>query len=202
MHVAYTATGPGGGSVRLRTIGRDGALSPEIRVADGIGTREADYGSVAPLVFLPRTGATVILYRTANAFLHARRLEPRGERHGQVRLTDPVRVTDRRVAQNAVDSDQVGADAIGYQDEVHVLFIDEATGAIHYVRSPAPGEWSATRPVVEDVAGQWVRGTLIRTERGEPAYGFVYDAGSDGGSGMNRYGEVPVAPATTAGPGS
>jgi hypothetical protein len=29
---------------------------------------------------------------------------------------------------------------------------------------------------------------------GEPIYGFVYDAGSDGGSGMNRYGAVVLGP--------
>ena len=32
----------------------------------------------------------------------------------------------------------------------------------------------------------------IRRPDGTTAYGFVYDAGSDGGSGMNWYREVPL----------
>jgi hypothetical protein len=55
------------------------------------------------------------------------------------------------------------------------------------------GVWSPARPVVEDVRAQWVRGALVRRYDDSAAYGFVYDAGSDGGSGMNRYGEIALA---------
>jgi hypothetical protein len=97
------------------------------------------------------------------------------------------------VVQNAVDSDQVGADAVADGSSVHALFIDEATGHLYHAQSHASGAWSTALPVVEGVRAQWVRGARLRGAGGLPVYGFVYDAGSDGGSGMNRYGEVPLS---------
>jgi hypothetical protein len=46
--------------------------------------------------------------------------------------------------------------------------------------------------VVEGVTAQWVRGAVVGRGDGMRVYGFVYDAGSDGGSGMNRYAEVEL----------
>ena len=95
------------------------------------------------------------------------------------------------VVQNAVDSDQVGADAIVDRDTLHVLFIDAATGHLLHVAG-RDGEWSAPDPVVTDGTVQWVRGRVIETPDGARVYGFVFDAGSNGGSGMNRYAELPL----------
>jgi hypothetical protein len=103
-------------------------------------------------------------------------------------------VTERRVAQSPVDSDQAGGDAIAHDGAVHVLFIDEDTRDLFHVRSPAAGVWERAAPVVEGIDAQWVRGNRIRGADGATVYGFVYDAGSDGGSGMNRYAEVALDP--------
>jgi hypothetical protein len=45
---------------------------------------------------------------------------------------------------------------------------------------------------VGDILGSWVRGNLYTNADGAKVYGFVYDAGSDGGAGMNRYGEIEL----------
>lgn len=186
VHLAYTARDGTEGSAWIRGIGADGSLAPPLLLARGLGSAESDVGSVAPLVPLPAVGQVVVPYRLADGRLWERRLRDDGS------LTAPVRVTERRVAQNAVDSDQVGADAVGAGDRVHVLFIDDATGSIHHTWSDGGGAWSEPAPVVEGVTAQWVRGARVERPDGTAAYGFVYDAGSDGGSGMNRYAEVPL----------
>ena len=188
VQLAYTAGDGTQRSVWTRTIGPDGALGPAWLVDTGAGAREEDSGAVLPLVYLPETGETVILYRLADGALWERRIGRTGP------PTPPVRVTDRRVAQSPVDSDQAGGDAIGRGGAVHVLFIDEETRDLFHVRRDAAGAWEPALPVVAGIDAQWVRGNLLRRPDGAEVYGFVYDAGSDGGSGMNRYGEVPLDP--------
>jgi len=60
---------------------------------------------------------------------------------------------------------------------------------LYHTRSDTAGTWTPATLQVDSVSTQWVRGQPVRQER---AYGYVYDAGSNGGSGMNWYGEVPV----------
>ena len=101
-------------------------------------------------------------------------------------------ISQRTVTQNAVDSDQVGADLVEHEGRLHLLFLDQETGSIYHTQSSEAGVWSAAEPVVEGIRGQWVRGQLVTKPDGRVVYGFVYDASSDGGSGMNRYGEVDL----------
>jgi hypothetical protein len=188
VHLAYTGSdGAGGRAVFARRIEADGTLSPAARIADGMGTRPEDVGAVLPLVFLPATDCLAIIYRIAKGELWERRLCDRNA------PSPALRVTSRPVVQNAVDSDQVGADAISIGSEVHVLFIDERSRDIYHTRSAAPGQWTTPAPIVTNVNAQWLRGAPVRRSDGSVVYGFVYDAGSDGGSGMNRYAEVLTA---------
>ena len=48
--------------------------------------------------------------------------------------------------------------------------------------------------MVDRIDAQWVRGAVVEGRGGQPVYAFIYDAGSNGGSGMNRYGEIPLDP--------
>ena len=154
-------------------------------MADGLGTAESDVGAVLPLVVLD-SGEVVVLYRLADGGLWERRIT------GDA-ITPPVRVADRPVVQNAVDSEQVGADAIADGGAAHVLFIEEGTGHLYHTRSDAAGAWSTPELLADDVRAQWVRGRRLERPDGSSVYGYVVDAGSDGGSGANRYGEVPLA---------
>jgi hypothetical protein len=186
VHLAYTASDGVEGSVWSRTIDADGSLGPAELISTGVGTGEEDVGAVLPLVYLAEIDAVVVLYRLADGGLWERRITGAG------RPTRPVRVTDRPVVQSAVDSDQVGADAIGDGATVHVLFIDEETRALYHVRSGPTRAWDPAARVVDGIDAQWVRGARLLTRGGSAVYGFVFDAGSDGGSGMNHYGEVPL----------
>jgi len=184
VHLAYTASD---GSGWLRTMGIDESIGAAVRFTDQLGTGESDVGALLPLQVLekPAGDTVVVLYRAADGRLYERRLRPDG------RLSDSVQLSPQAVAQNAVDSDQVGADVVVDGDRLHVLFIDADTGHLHHVRG-REGEWGASQAVITDATVQWVRGQVIETEHGHRVYGFVYDAGSSGGSGMNRYAEIPL----------
>lgn len=185
VHVAYTDRG---GNVWYRTVRPDGSLTPRVQVTSQIGTEETDVGSVLPLVFLHETNTVIVIYRRADGTLWERSIQDDGT------LSAASRVTEDRVVQNAVDSDQVGADAIAAAGSVHVLFIAADSRHIHYTKRDATGSWSAPELVVDGVNAQWVRGLPIRRGAEAPSvYGFVYDAGSNGGSGMNMYAEHPLS---------
>ena len=184
VHLAYTARD---GTAWYRRIQPDGTLTPRVAIASDIGTTEADVGSVLPLVVLPETNTVVILYRRADGTLWERRIVEGGA------PTAPVQVTERTVVQNAVDSDQVGADAIAVEGTVHLLFIEDGSGHIYHTQSVAGGIWTLATLQVNSVNAQWVRGQPMTRGSGARAmYGFVYDGGSNGGSGLNRYAEVPL----------
>ncbi len=71
------------------------------------------------------------------------------------------------------------------------MFIEDDTGSIYHTHTNDFGEWQPSTLLVDRINGSWVRGTLLTRDDGVAVYGYVYDAGSEGGSGMNRYGEVP-----------
>jgi len=187
VHLAYTAGDGARRSAWLTTFLPDGTFGEASRLADGIGPAEEEGGALAPLAHLEEDGSVVVLYRLADGSLHERRVATDGS------LSAPVRVTERRVVQNGSDSDQVGADAVVHDGTVHVLFIDEETRDLWHTSSAAAGVWTPARPVVEGINAQWIRGAVLRGSAGAPVYGFVYDAGSDGGSGMNHYDEVRLS---------
>jgi hypothetical protein len=188
VHLAYTRRD---GTAWYRQILPDGTATEPQQVAAGLGTRVEDVGSVLPLVHLAESNTTVIVYRTADGLLQSRRV-----RDGA--LSSPVQVTERTTVQNAVDADQVGADAVAINGSVHVLFIEDGTSRIFHTRAGSDRTWTPAEVAVDSVYGrsitaQWVRGQPISRGNASPmAYGFVYDAGSNGGSGLNVYDEVPV----------
>lgn len=63
---------------------------------------------------------------------------------------------------NADDAEQVGADAVGYGDSVHVLFIEEDTGRLFHTRRNGEGDWSEPTLEVDGEEVLWVRGTVIK----------------------------------------
>jgi hypothetical protein len=188
VHLSYTRSD---GTAWYRRIRPDGSATSPQQVAAGLGTAETDIGSVLPLVYLPNTNTTVILYRTADGILRERRIQ-------DGTLREPVQVTERAVVQSAVDSDQTGADAIGIDSSVHVLFIEEGTGRLFHTSADDDRVWSPASVQVDSVYGQpvntqWVRGQPVTPQGASaPVYGFVYDGGSNGGSGLNIYDEVPL----------
>ncbi|GAC13929.1 hypothetical protein [Aliiglaciecola lipolytica] len=182
VHLAYTSID---GSAWYLQILANGQLTERTLVASGLGTEVEDAGSILPLVYLDELDMVSIIYRLSNGELWERLGDAKGK------LSKAIQVTRRSVVQNAADSEQVGADAIGYGSSVHVVFIEQDTGRIfHTYRNE--NTWSEPSLQVDGVNALWVRGNLIKKTDQGAVYGYIYDAGSMGGSGMNKYAEVAL----------
>jgi hypothetical protein len=181
VHLAYYGVD---GTIWYRRLLRDGTFTPQQQLATGAGTTRAVYGAVLPLLFIPDTNTVVVLYRLGDGRLWERRIVNEG------RPTPAVRVADQAVVTNAVDSQQPGADAVLDGGTVHLLFIDEATRSI--LGTHDRGGWQPPTRRVDGIRGQWVRGNVYTRPDGRRVYGYVYDAGSNGGSGMNEYEELVI----------
>jgi len=181
VHLAYYRAD---GTLWYRRLLPNGSVTAAVRLADGAGMSRANYGSVLPLVYLPASDTAVVLYRLAEGRLWERRIA-RGSAP-----TPAVAVTDRTVVQNAVDSQQAGADVVADGENLHVLFIDETTRDIY--STDDRGGWQPSVRRVGEVDAAWVRGGLLRRQNVKRTYGYIFDAGSGGGAGMNRFGEFEV----------
>jgi hypothetical protein len=179
VHLAYYGTD---GTIWYRRLRRDGTLTAREQLASGAGTTRAEYGAVLPLVYLSQTDTVVILYRLANGRLWERRIVAEGP------PTPAVRVTDRDVIRNAVDSQQPAADAVADGSTVRVLFIEPTSRSIFSTHDR--GGWQPSVRRVDGILGSWVRGNIYPRRDGVRVYGYIYDAGSDGGAGMNRCAEI------------
>jgi hypothetical protein len=179
IHLAYCGTE---GRIWYRRLLPDGRFTAREELASGAGTSQAEYGAVLPLVFIPETNTAVIIYRLASGRLWERRVVNEGP------PSAPIRVTDRDVIRDAVDSQQPGADAVRDGRTVHVLFIEQSSRGIFSTHDR--GGWQASTPRIEGILGSWVRGNVYTRRDGAKVYGYIYDAGSDGGAGMNRFGEI------------
>ena len=179
VHVAYYGMD---GTIWYRRLLRDGTLTPRQQLASGLDTSRAEYGAVLPLVFIPRSNTVVIVYRQADGRLWERRVI------GEGAPTPAVRVTDRPVVQDAVDSQQPAADAALDGETVRVLFVEEASRGIFSTHDS--GSWQPSSLRVHGILGSWIRGAVYTRPDGRRVYGYIYDAGSDGGAGMNRFAEI------------
>ncbi len=170
----------------IRHVFPDGNLGERVVFSAKLGTLDAENGAILPLVPFSDSGETVVVYREQSGYLYERRFSSSGV------LSDPVLVTPLTVITDAVDSEQVGADMVLHGDVIHLLFIESESRSIFHTQSGQPGVWSAPTPVVEGIQGSWVRGSVHQDTNGNPVYGFIYDAGSNGGSGFNRYFALPL----------
>ena len=91
---------------------------------------------------------------------------------------------------DAVDSQQPGPDVVREGETLHVLFIDEATRSLYHTHDR--GGWQPAVLRVDGIEAGWVRGNVYTRPDGVRVYGYIYDAGSEGGAGMNRFGEIEL----------
>jgi len=181
IHLAYYGMD---GSLWHRRLMPDNTLTERQQLAAGLETAKADFGSVLPLTFIPETDTVVVIYRLADGRLWERRIT------GEAPPRAPVMVTDRDVVADAVDSQQPGADVVVDGNTTHVLFIDASTRALFSTQDNNGWRPSALR--IGDITGSWVRGNIYTRSDGVRVYGYIYDAGSEGGSGMNRFAEIEL----------
>jgi hypothetical protein len=164
----------------------DGRLTPRQVLSTRLGSDDSENGAILPLVVLPQTSTTVVLYREESGILYERRFSSKGE------LSGPVKVSSLPVVTNAVDSEQVGADLIRHGSTLHLLFIEAESRSIFHSYSKQPGLWSQPQLLIDAIDGSWLRGSLHQDEEGRAVYGFIYDGGSQGGAGVNQYFPLPL----------
>lgn len=181
--LAYTALN---GQGFVRHLLADNTLTERQELSADLGTRDVDNGAIAPLLIDPADGDSIIVYRESDGILYERRLSHSGD------LSPAVSISDLKAVTGAVDSEQVGADLVLHEGVLHLLFIEQGSRSIYHTQSSEPGVWSTPELVVDNIEGGWVRGTVHHNAEGEAVYGFVYDAGSKGGSGFNRYLALPL----------
>ena len=105
--------------------------------------------------------------------------------------TPAVQVTDRVVMQDAVDSQQPGGRRrAGWQRRFRFCLSRSRRGSIFSTHD-------RTRLATVEAAGRQIRRFVGPRERVHPSgrvkvYGYIYDAGSDGGAGMNRFAEIEL----------
>jgi len=180
VYLCYT-DGEGNGWVQLYE--KTGRKGEPVLLTSNLGTAESDVGSILTPVFFDET--VVIVFREHDGSLNERRLNPEtGE------LSDPVRVIAGPVVQNAVDSDQTCADLVVQNDALHLFYVPEDSHDLFYTTWTRPDNWSKPISIVQGIEGSWIRANSLE----DGHIGFVYDAGSQGGSGMNRYGLIRKSP--------
>lgn len=178
IHLAYYG---GDGTIWYRSLDARNTLGPEVKLAKNVGTTSDAFGSVLPLVYLESKETVVIAYQLADLVLYERRINKDGE------ASDPVKITTRKIVREAADSQQPGADLVKIGNEVCALFIDDQTGEIYSATSR--DGWAKSTLRVPNVKGNWIRATAERLPNGKFNVRFIYDTGSGGGAGMNRYSE-------------
>lgn len=164
----------------------DNSLTPAQQFAHNLGTTEDETVAILPLVYLPVTKTTVAVFRQADGYLY---LSPRSSDNT---WSEPFRISDRPIVTNPVDSDQAGADAVAWNDKIVVSFIGEEDRSIYLSVIENFDQVPAARLIVSDIDGSWVRGNILRHQKNSPVYGIIYDAGSKGGSGFNKYLSLPL----------
>jgi len=182
IHLAYFSDD---GRIWYRRLMPDGTLTAAQLLAEGAGTSRAEYGAVLPLAYDLRSDTVIIVYRLADGTLWERRVSNSGE------PTPAVLVSPQRVITDAVDSQQPAADVVVDGEAAHVLFVAEDSRGIFSTREDG-GRWRTPVLKVDGIEGSWVRGNVLERPDGSRVYGYVYDAGSEGGSGLNRYAELPL----------
>lgn len=182
VHLAYYSPD---GSVWYRRLDRKGALSKPQRLASGLARSKSMWGSVLPLLYHSKTDTVFIVYRQKDGALRERRIVGGGD------PTPAVKATDRAVIQNAVDSQQPAADVVLDGETLHILFVEQSSRSLYVTRYD--GGWQRSKLLVDGIRGSWIRGSVYARPDGKRVLGYVYDAGSEGGAGMNRFGELTLS---------
>ena len=186
IHIVYLEADPQTqGTLWYRRLDPNNGLDTRVRLADGLGISRDEYGPVLPLVYQSETDTLTVVYRLQDGILWERQII-----EGQ--LSAPVPVSAQTVPINPVDSQQATADLVSSPFGLHVLFADAQSGSL-YSTDKCDGVWTEPVEQVGDINTSWVRGTVYPNADDEWVYGYVYDAGSNGGAGLIRYGEVKLA---------
>ncbi|MFW5656373.1 MAG: exo-alpha-sialidase [Bacteroidota bacterium] len=178
VDIAYKSTD---GKGWCRQLLPDNTFTKPQKFTDDLGTTENEAIAILPLVYLDAPGTTLAVFRQSDGYLYGSFRSKNNE------WAKPFRISDRPVVTNAVDSDQPGADVVVYGDKIYIAFISQDDRDIYFSALTDFQTAPAATKIVPDINGSWVRGQILMHQPESPCYGIIYDAGSKGGSGYNKY---------------
>ncbi len=158
----------------------DNTLTPPQIFAYNLGTSEDENIAILPLVYLPEKETTIAVFRQSDGYLY-------GSKFFNNSWSEPIKVSDRKVVTGAVDSEQTGADVVAWNGQIFISFISAEDKDIYLSTLNDFKETPEAQLIVPNIEGSWVRGHILHHKKNVTVYGIVYDAGSKGGSGYNKY---------------
>ena len=171
-----------------RQLMPNNSLTDQQMFADDLGTTEHESMAILPLIHLPDSGITAAFFRESNGYLYCSYKSQKNN------WSKPIRVSDRPIVTNAVDSDQAGADVVAFGNHIYVAYIAEENQDIYLSELCDFQHTPVVTRIIPDIKGSWVRGQILYHQPNAPSYGFIYDAGSEGGSGYNRFFSYDLKP--------
>jgi hypothetical protein len=106
--------------------------------------------------------------------------------------SESIQISQHPVISNAVDSDQAGADVTVFEDKLYLVYISHDTQELYFTSIKNYEEVPPAEVIVSNIEASWVRCGILLEQPESPCFGIIYDAGSKGGSGFNRYICVPL----------
>ncbi|MCK4921865.1 MAG: hypothetical protein KAS71_12520, partial [Bacteroidales bacterium] len=169
------------GKAWYRQLLPDNSLTKPQLFAQNLGTSEDENIAILPLVYLPEKETIIAVFHHSDGYLY---LSYRSKNNP---WSEPARVSDRPVVTNAVDSEQVGADVVVWEDQIIISYISEEDRDIYLTLINDFNQIPDAKLIVSDIDGSWVRGNILHKQQSSPVYVIIYDAGSKGGSGYNKF---------------
>jgi hypothetical protein len=163
-----------------RQLLQDNSLSEPILFTENLGTTVEENISIIPLAFLPEKNSTIAVYRKSDGYLYLSHFSNNA-------WSEPLKLSDKKVISNAVDSEQTEADVVVFDNKLIITFIAEADRSIYQTILNNLDQTSSAKLIISNIDGSWVRGNILYNQQSNPVFGLVYDAGSKGGSGFNKY---------------
>ncbi|MFP4287891.1 MAG: hypothetical protein ACLFQS_01425 [Bacteroidales bacterium] len=164
----------------------DNSLTQAEPFAHNLGTSGEENIAILPPVFWQEKQSTVAIFRQSDGFLYL------SYKQNGNSWSKPIRISDRTVVTNAVDSQQTGADVVVFNEQLIVSFIGEESRDIYIVSINDFKHIPKPTNIESGIDGSWLRGNILYNQSNSPSYGFIYDAGSKGGSGFNKFTSYPL----------
>ncbi len=170
-----------------RQMQPDNTLTSPVQFANDLGTKEDEMIAILPMVHLTEKKTTVAAFRQSDGYLY---LSYKSDNN---KWSEPIKASDRPVVTNAVDSEQAGADMTAWGEKVILSFIAEDDRDIYLTTINNFDQTPEFTKIISGIDGSWVRGNILYARKDSPVYGMVYDAGSEGGSGFNKFTSLNLA---------
>lgn len=194
VHLIYKDNTSGEGEIFHRSLNSSDTLSARETISTGIDAAgSGDNVPYAPPVFYDDSGVEVIaiLYQKDGSAALA-------EMFSKFIRDDASPGSEATATDNDVERDQGGshqtiASATVDGKTVHLLYSENSTTDIWHAQNTDEGGWGTDVELKDAVTAEWVRAEVFTHSSGnggDKVIGYIWDDGSNGGTGRIKYNEV------------